>query len=160
MIILMRPMMTISRSNFMGEISDNPATDRQKVNVTERSLLVAHGQSKKLADMRKRLQPANPVEVVQRNSVLKKHLLTDLKPEIAAELNKARKLIDDRINEIFHSFPEGKKNRLFGFRFGSVDALKTINIKAAFKALGIDNDLVKIKLIAEMDFHGNPVKGH
>ena len=140
----------------MKKISDMPAADRQKVSVTERNLLVAHGQSKKLADMRKRLQPELKVAAVQ---LPEKQLFPGLKPEVAIELNKARALIDDRIDEIMHSFPEGKKNRLFGFRFGSVDAVKAMGIKAAFKTLGIDDNLVKMKLVAEMDYHGNAVKG-
>ncbi len=139
----------------MKKTSDNPATSRQRVSVTERSLLVVHGQSKKLADIRKRLQPDLPVEVVPLPG---KQLLNSLKPEIATELNKARELINDRIDQIMRSFPEGKKNRLFGFRFGSVDTVKTMSIKTAFKTLGIDDNLVKMKLIADMDFHGNEVK--
>jgi hypothetical protein len=139
----------------MRKISDMPA-DRQKVSVTERNLLVAHGQSKKLADMRKRLQPELKVAAVQ---LPEKQLFPGLKPEVAIELNKARALIDDRIAHIMHSFPEGKKNRLFGFRFGSVDAVKAMGIKAAFKTLGIDDYPVKMKLVAETDYHGNPVKG-
>jgi hypothetical protein len=139
----------------MKKISDMPA-DRQKVSVTERNLLVAHGQSKKLADMRKRLQPELKVAAVQ---LPEKQLFPGLKPEVAIELNKARALIDDRIAQIMHSFPEGKKNRLFGFRFGSVDAVKAMGIKAAFKTLGIDDHPVKMKLVAETDYHGNPVKG-
>ncbi len=138
----------------MKKTSDNPV-NRQKVSVTEHNLLVAHGQSKKLADMRKKLQPASPVEVGQPRDVIQKQLLSGLKPEVESELNKARQLIDQRINEIMRSFPEGKKNRLFSFRFGSVDAVKTMNIKAAFKTLGIDDSLVNMKPIAEMDFYGN-----
>ncbi len=141
----------------MKKTSDSPATDRQKVSITEHNLLVAHGQSKKLADMRKKLQSDFPVEA---GALSGKQLSAGLKPEIATELSKARKLIDDRINEIMCSFPEGKKNRLFSLRFGSVDALKTMNIKAAFKTLGIDDNLVKMKLIAALDFQVKDVKAH
>ncbi|MGZ8173305.1 MULTISPECIES: hypothetical protein [Methylobacter] len=141
----------------MKKTSDSPATDRQKISITERNLLVAHGQSKKLADMRKKLQPDCPVEA---GALPDKQLSAGLKPEVATELNKARKLIDDRINEIMRSFPEGKKNRLFSLRFGSVDALKTMTIKAAFKTLGIDDNLVKMKLIAALDFQVKDVKAH
>jgi hypothetical protein len=135
----------------MKKISDRPT-----VSVSERNLLVAPGQSKKLADIRKRLQPDLKVAAVQ---LPEKQAFPNLKPEAAAELNKARTLIDERVAQIMLSFPEGKKNRLFGFRYGSVDAVKAMGIKAAFKILGIDDNLVKMKLIAETDFHGNPVKG-
>ncbi len=105
--------------------------------------------------MRKKFQPASPVEVGQPRYATQKQLLTGLKPEVESELNKARQLIDQRINEIMRCFPEGKKNRLFSFRFGSVDTVKAMNIKAAFKTLGIDDSLVNMKPIAEMDFYGN-----
>jgi hypothetical protein len=140
----------------MGKISDKPIAERQKVSVTERSLLVAHGQSKKLADIRKKLQPDLPVVAVRLPG---QHPLTGLKPEVAIELSKARALIDQSINQIMRSFPEGKKNSLFGFRFGSVDAVKALSIKTAFKTLAIDDNLVKMKLIAGVDFYGNEVKG-
>jgi hypothetical protein len=139
----------------MKKTAGIPETSRPKVSVTERNLLVAHGQSKKLADIRKRLQPDLEVAAAQ---LPEKHPFPGLKPEAAAELNKARTLIDERIAQIMLSFPEGKKNRLFSFRYGSVDAVKTMGIKAAFKLLGIDDNLVKMKLIAATDFHGNPVK--
>jgi len=90
----------------MKKTSDSPATDRQKVSITERNLLVAHGQSKKLADMRKKLQPDFPVEA---GALPGKQLSAGLKPEVATELNKARKLIDDRINEIMRSFLKARK---------------------------------------------------
>ncbi|MDO9423588.1 MAG: hypothetical protein Q7T40_05305 [Methylobacter sp.] len=109
-----------------------------------------------MADIRKRRQPELPVVAVRSPE---KQLLTGLKPEVATELNKARTLIDERINEIMCSFPEGKKNRLFGFRFGAVETVKTMSIKTAFKTLNVDDNLVKMKLIAELDFYGNPSKG-
>ena len=139
----------------MNKVSDSPGADRPKVNITERNLLVAHGQSKKLADIRRRLQPDLPVEALPLPG---KQPLTGLKPEVATELNKARALIDAGINRIMRDFPEGKKNRLFAFRFGSVDAVKAMTIKSAFKTLGIDDNLVKMKLIAALDFHGNKVR--
>jgi hypothetical protein len=139
----------------MKKVQDNPGANRPKVSVTERNVLVAHGQSKKLADICKKLQPELPVEAAP---LPDKQLLTGLKPEVFTELNKARTLIDERISQIMHSFPEGKKNRLFGFRFGSVDAVKAMSIKNAFKTLGIDDNLVKMKLVAALDFDGNEVK--
>ncbi|TRW94627.1 hypothetical protein [Candidatus Methylobacter oryzae] len=139
----------------MKKTSGSPAA-RPKVSVTERNLLVAHGQSKKLADIRKRLQPDLAVEA---KPLPNKPLFPGLKPEVATELNKARKLIDDRINEIMSGFPEGKKNKLFSFRFGSVESVKAADIKAAFKLLGIDAGPVDMRLLAALNFHGNTVEG-
>lgn len=138
----------------MGKISDKLGIDRQKISISECNLLLAHGQSKKLANIRKKVQPLVTAEDVP---LSEKENLSGLKPELAAGLKSARKIIDDRINEIMNSFPEGKKNKLFGFRFGSIDAIKSMSIKAAFKKLGIDDNSAKIKLIAEMDYYGNQV---
>jgi len=133
-------------------MSNTDKASRPKVSVVEHNILVTPGQSKKLAAMRRKFQPEPPVETAPTPN---KRLLTGLKPEVAEELNKARTLIDERISQIMRSFPEGKKNRLFGFRFGSVDAVKAMPIKNAFKTLGIDDNLVKMKLVAALDFDGN-----
>jgi len=132
---------------------DTDKASRPKVSVAEHGVLVAPGQSKKLAAMRKKFQPEPPVETAP-----SKRLLTGVKPEVADELDKARTLIDDRINQIMRSYPEGKKNKLFCLRFGSVDKVKTMSIKAAFKTLGIDDHSVKMKSIAALDVDGNEVK--
>ncbi len=123
-------------------------TNRPKANITEHSLLVAHGQSKKLSDIRKKLQSVSPVEVLQ---------LKNVKPELTDEINKARKLIDERISEILNSFPQGKKNRLFSFRYGSVSSIKLLAISSIFKTLKLDCNSVKLKLIADLNYHGNDV---
>ncbi len=129
----------------------NPS-DRLKVSVTERSVLVSPGQSKKLADIRKKFQTPTKVEALQ---LQEKPLLTRLKTEVATELNQAQKLIDARINEIMRSFPEGRKNKLFGIRYGSVASVKAASIKIAFKLLAIDATQVKIKLLADFNYHGD-----
>jgi hypothetical protein len=139
----------------MGKISDNSGANRSKVSITEHNVLVAHGQSKKLANIRKKLQADLPIET---KPLPDNQLPHGLKPEVLAELNKARALIEERIDRIMRTFPEGKKNKLFSFRFGSVEALKSASIKYAFKKLGIDDVLVKMELLADMDFNGNEVK--
>lgn len=130
----------------------NPS-DRLKVSVTERSMLVSPWQSKKLADIRKKLQAET--EALQ---LPQKPILTRLKPEVATELSQAQKLIDARINEIMRSFPDGRKNKLFGIRYGSVASVKAASIKSAFKHLAIDATQVKIKLLADVNYHGDAVQ--
>lgn len=138
----------------MTESADKSGANRPKVSVSERGLLVAHGQSQKLAAIRNRLQPTTPVEALP---LAAKALLPGLKPEVETELDKARTLLDQRIEHIMRSFPEGKKNRLFGFRYGSVAAIKAMPIKTAFKTLGMSDDLVNMRLVAELDCHGRAV---
>jgi hypothetical protein len=137
---------TVFATPLLDKMTDQKAANvaARSISITERNLLVAHGQSKKLSDIRKKFQPVIPVEIMQ---------LKDVKPEVATELGKARQLIDARINKIMSNFPEGKKNKLFSFRFGSLSALKLLSVKAIFKKLNIDETLVKMKLIADMNCH-------
>lgn len=134
----------------MEKNPDKPGSERQKVIVKERSALVAHGKSQKLAAMGNKSRPRARIE----DSHLSATVSADLKPEVAAELAQARKLINDRIEEILHSFPPARKNKFFSFRYGSVEAIKTLTVKAAFKVLGIEESRVKMRLIAELNYYG------
>jgi hypothetical protein len=136
--------------NSMEENPDKPGLERQKVIVKERSLLVAHGKSQKLTALSNKVQPRLRIE----DSPLPDKVPAGLRPEVAAELAQARKLINDRIDEILHSFPPARKNKFFSFRFGSVEAIKTLTVKAAFKVLGIEDSRVKMRLIAELNYYG------
>ncbi len=139
-----------SQANFTFMIKK--PSDRLKVSVTELSLLVSPGQSKKLAAIRNMFQAETKTEALQ---LQEKPVLTRLKPEVASELSQAQKLIDARINEIMRSFPDGRKNKLFGIRYGSVTDVKAASIKSAFKLLAIDANQVKIKLLADFNYHGD-----
>lgn len=127
-------------------------TDRPKVSVTEHRVLVAPGQSKKLAAIRQKLQPAAQMPAPPSPAAF------GLNPDAAKELGKARTLIDDRLKQILGAYPEGKKNSLFKIRYGcSVEQLKAGSIKAAFKKLEIDTPTVDMKSIADLNFDGNTV---
>ena len=128
---------------------------RQKVQVCERGMLVEPGKSKRLASMRKQTQNLVPVEPVLHTD--EKDVVVGLKSEVASELNKARGLISEKIKVIMYSYPPGKQNKLFSFRYGSVDKIKSKPIKDAFKLLDIDNNRVKMKLLAGLDYYGNDI---
>ncbi|MGZ5049796.1 MAG: hypothetical protein ACXWF8_03240 [Methylobacter sp.] len=127
-------------------------TDRPKISVTEHRILVAPGQSKKLAAIRQKQQPAPQMPSPTSPAP------SGLTPDVAKELNKARTLIDDRLKQILGGYPEGKKNSLFKIRFGcSVEQLKAGSIKAAFNKLELDSQTVDMKSIADLNFDGNAV---
>jgi len=130
--------------------------ERQKVQLNECSLLVPVGKSKKLAAMRSKIQTAAAAPVVQPAN---RAMNSDLSREAAAELNIAQRLIDETCAEIMSRFPQGKQRSLFNIRFGSEDALKTMTIQTAFKTLGINQQSVKMRLIAGLDYYGNKVSG-
>lgn len=137
------------------KIPDKPGGARQKVQVCERGRLVEPGKSKRLAAMRKQTQNPVPPEPILHTSENDVVAVAGLKPEVASELNKARGLISEKIKVIMNSYPPGKQNKLFSFRYGSVDKIKSMPIKAAFKQLDIDNNRVKMKLLAGLDYYGN-----
>jgi hypothetical protein len=137
----------------MDKKQSNSESSRPAAAVQEIGLVLQPGGSKKLAEIRRRAQtsPPPPVDVAHTHH----EIPADLKAEAAAELKKARRLIDERIADIMSRFPAGKQNKLFSFRYGPVDAIKRMDLNAAFKRLGIAHNLVNIRLIAGLDYYGD-----
>lgn len=130
--------------------------ERQKAVVHhEHGLLLDFSKSMRLREMVRRNAQVNPddrVELREGNALPGLHAETDF------HLKQARNMIDCKINEIMGRYPEGKKNKLFYLRFGSVDEIKSMDIKRAFRLLGLNAKRVKLTLLAGMDYHGNKTK--
>lgn len=136
----------------MTDSSDNPQTAQPKIAVYERSQQVTLVKSKKLAALAGK---SSQSAFHQQAFSVEDDRAQGLKPEVALELKRAKKIINGRINAIMTSFPSGMKNRLFNLRFGSVEDIKAMNIKTAFKTLGIDPAQVRMRLLDELDYYGN-----
>lgn len=138
----------------MDKKQNDPESSKPAVAVKEMGLVLQSGGSKKLAEIRRKAQASQtnlpPVESTNTDH----EIPADLKPEVAAELKKARRLIDERIAAIMSRFPAGKQNKMFSFRFGSVDAIKRMDMNAAFKRLGMPDNQVRMRLIAGLDYYG------
>lgn len=136
------------------EKTPNPQhSPRPKVSVNEHRLLVAPNKSKKLAAMANKL----PVDLSAKTLPTRESkAVSGLKSELEIELQQAQDLIDTRINEIMNSFPQGRRDKLFSIRFGSVAAIKSLAITAAFKKLGTHHP-VKTRLLASLNYHGESV---
>jgi hypothetical protein len=117
---------------------------RPKVSIHEHRLLIDSSKSKKLAAMANK-SPA----------VLPRSSKTKIVPDCQSELQHAQQLIDARIHDIMNSFPQGRRNKLFSFRFGSIAAIHALEIKAAFKLLSIDSHNLNMRLLASLNYHGD-----
>lgn len=130
---------------------ENP--NHPKVNITQHRQLVSPSQSKKLAAIANKrpagLSPSPPA--------VKAELLTGLKSEFELALHHAQQLIDVRINDIMHSLPQGKRNKLFSFRFGSVEAIKALELTAAFKKLDLNAQHINLRVLKSVNYHGDTV---
>jgi hypothetical protein len=137
----------------MDKKQNNSESGRPAASVQEIGLVLQPGGSKKLAEIRRKAQanPPPPVESADTDH----EIPADLKAEAVTELKIARKLIDEKIVDIMRRFPAGKQNKLFSFRYGSVDAIKRMDLNAAFKRLGIAHNQVNIRLIAGLDYYGD-----
>ena len=122
---------------------------RPKVSINEHRLLVDSSKSKKLAAMANKL-PA----VLPRPSKAEK-TFSSLQSESDIALHEARQLIDARIYNIMSRFPDGRRNKLFSFRFGSIAAIHALEIKAAFKLLDIDSHYLNMRLLVSLNYHGD-----
>jgi hypothetical protein len=138
----------------MDKKQNAPESSQPAVAVKELGPVLQSGGSKKLAEIRRKAQAGQtnlpPVESTNTDH----EIPADLKPEVAAELKKARRLFDARIAEIMSRFPAGKRNKLFSLRYGSIDAIKRMDMSAAFKRLGMPDNQVRMRLIAGLDYYG------
>jgi hypothetical protein len=128
--------------------------NRPKVSINEHRQLVSPSKSKKLAAIANKIaadvSPQSPPAV-------KAELSTGLKSEFELALQQAQHLIDARINDIMNSLPHGKRNKLFSFRFGSVEAIKSLELTAAFKKLDIDAQHINMRVLKSVNYHGDTV---
>lgn len=129
----------------------NPKSDRPKIDVNEHSLLVPTSKSKKLAaiaNKRATIAPPSPTKPIASSS--------SLKSELEIELARVQMLIDRRIDEIMNSFPQGKRNSLFRFRYGSVAEIKSLAITVALQRLALHHP-VKTRLLENLNYYGDTV---
>jgi hypothetical protein len=54
--------------------------------------------------------------------------------------------------------PEGKKNKLFRLRYGTVDGIKSMALSESFRRLAIDGKDVKLRMLAGMNYYGQTEK--
>jgi hypothetical protein len=128
-----------------------PPSQRPKVSAHEHSLLVPISKSKKLAAI------ANKhATIVPPNSTKPIASVSGLKSELEIELERAQTLIDTRIDKIMNSFPQGKRNSLFRFRYGSVAEIKSLAITVAFQRLDIHHP-INTRLLENRNYHGDIV---
>lgn len=123
---------------------------RPKISISEHTSLVDVRKSKKLAAFANKsanILPDKPKPTV----------VSGLKSDFDSTLQQARTLIDGRIHDIMNSFSEGRRNKLFNLRFGSVAAIQALEITLAFKKLAIDSHSLNMHLLASRNYHGDSV---
>lgn len=123
---------------------------RLKVTVNEHRTLLGRNKSKRLSQMAGRSGRGIP----DSPSPCKKNSLHGTSDELAIQLANAREKIDCKINELMNRLPEGKKNKLFRLRYGTVDGIRRVTISKAFQRLGIDANDVKLGMLAGMNYFG------
>ena len=133
----------------MKKVTHPEKLNRPKVSISEHRVLVDPGKSKKLAALVNKSAAVLPSTV--------KIQTAGLQSEFDITLQQAQQLINARIQEIMNSFPAGKRTKLFNLRFGSVAAIQALDIKTAFKKLGINSHNLNMRLLASLCYHGDTV---
>ncbi len=124
---------------------------KESTTISESSLLVPLGKSKKLATLRQQLQAQQTIE--------KSPVLSDEIPSSGQnnEVNKlfkaAQEQINAKIDEIMASYPPGKKNKMFSLRYGSPQCIKQMTMKGIFTHLSLVKPK-KFALIESLDYFG------
>jgi hypothetical protein len=134
----------------MKKVTYPEKLNRPKVSINEHRVLVDPGKSKKLAALTNKSIAVLP-------HTLEKKPFSGLQTDSDSVLQQAQQLINARIQEIMNSFPAGKRTKLFNLRFGSVAAIQALDIKTAFKKLGINSHNLNMRLLASLSYHGDTV---
>jgi hypothetical protein len=126
----------------------------QGIAVPENGLLVPLAKSKKLAALRKQSQLQHPVEgkSVPRDEII----CSELKRQVKEQLKEAREQIKAKVDTIMAGYPSAKKNKMFTLRYGSVENIHQMNMKAIFTHLNIAKPK-NFTLIENLDYSGNKV---
>ena len=124
---------------------------KESTTISESSLLVPLGKSKKLAAIRKQLQAPQTIEI---NPVLCDEIPSSgQSKEMSALLKAAQDQINVKIDEIMSSYPPGKKNKMFTLRYGSPESIKQMTMKGIFNHLSLVKPK-KFALIENLDYFG------
>jgi len=125
---------------------------KKSVAISENSLLVPLTKSKKLAAIRKQ---SHSQQTIEKNPVQSDVTTSSgLNKEVNGLLKEAREQINAKIDEIMASYPPGKKNKMFTLRYGSLESIKQMAMKAIFKHLNIAKHK-NFALIENLDYFGN-----
>jgi hypothetical protein len=141
----------LNNSHKSGSISH----DDKSLAISESSLLVPLGKSKKLSAIRKQLQSP---QIIEKNPVLCDEIPSSgQSKEVSALLKAAQEQINAKIDEIMSSYPPGKKSKMFALRYGSLESIKQMAMKAIFTHLGLVKPR-KFALIESLDYFGNDTR--
>lgn len=126
-----------------------PQKSRPKVSISEQPLLVDIGKSKKLSALATKSTAALPDKPCLNAA--------KLVSESDATLQLARTLLDKRVQDMLHSFPQGRCNKLFALRFGSVEKIQALELKVAFQLLDLHAPQLNWRLLAQRNYHGESI---
>jgi hypothetical protein len=150
------PAFNFSRREFEMTEDQSEIHDKKRLKVTlnEHRTLLDPRKSKRLSEMGGRSGKG-----IQNNpSPCRKSSPSESKDEASIQMAIARELIDRKIDELMSRLPEGKKNKLFRLRYGTVDGIKSMALSESFRRLAIDGKDVKLRMLAGMNYYGQTEK--
>ncbi len=111
-------------------------------------LLVASGKSSRLEAIKKK---AGLIVAENTNKKLKKSVfVSGLNPATRDALQQVTVMVDERMESIINSYPDGKKNTFFKLKYGvKVDKVKGLLIADIFKLLMLDANSIKQYVLIE-----------
>ncbi|MDD5461765.1 MAG: hypothetical protein PHG00_09045 [Methylococcales bacterium] len=132
--------------------SGSISREGQGIAIPENGLLVPLAKSKKLAALRKQSQSLQSVE---KTPVTHDETISSgLKRQVKGLLKEAREQINAKVDAIMASYPPAKKNKMFTLRYGSIENIQQMNMKAIFTYLNIAKPK-NFALIENLDYSGN-----
>jgi len=139
----------------MIKLPNQNTLDQSISKASECHAIVDHSKSRRLREMFKGINACGQNQKAIWCNELENAL--DIPPDLLSDLRLARSTIDDGINKIMSSFPDGRKNSLFRIRFGHLDEIKAREIQAIFNLLKLDYKRVDLQRLKGLNYHGHRV---
>lgn len=81
----------------------------------------------------------------------------DFPEDVAEDLLRARRVIDEEVDRIMRFFPEGRKKNLFKLRFGTLEEIRAMEVRAIFKRLKLDSRRANLNRLQKINYYGQKV---
>lgn len=138
---------------------DTERTDSSfpRVEIRESRMLVDPAKSRRLREMRGANHAGIQDQPERMAVTVELENRFELPHEVLRELQKARQIIDQEIARIMSLFPEGRKNSLFKLRFGTLDEIRAMEVRAIFKLLKLGPRGTNLNRLQKINYYGEKI---
>ncbi|MBL1263770.1 hypothetical protein [Candidatus Methylomicrobium oryzae] len=141
----------------MSAETERKASGLSYMEVSENSPLVDLAKSRRLREILNRENAGRPKQPEAAPIAVEPDDPFDLPEDVAKDLLRARRIIDEEVDRIMRFFPESRKKSLFKLRFGALEEVRAMEVRAIFKRLKLDSRHANLNRLQKINYYGQKV---